>query len=98
MFKKFWRYSKLRFYILNFLWNFKFWMFAKKIYKFNTYQIKSDEFFMDYSFKIVNKNKTVTKKRFVGYMYKNQIFLDNPGIQGLEYDVWEAWRKKGLIK
>lgn len=53
---------------------------------------------MDYSFKIVNKNKTVTKKRFVGYMYKNQIFLDNPGIQGLEYDVWEAWRKKGLIK
>lgn len=53
---------------------------------------------MDSTFKIVNRKKTVTKRRFVGYMYKNQIFLDNPGIQGIEYDVWEVWRKKGLIK
>ena len=44
-----------------------------------------------------NDQQMITKRRFNGYVYKNHVFLDNPGIQNIERDVWEEWKKKNLI-
>lgn len=92
-----WKYSKLRFYYLNFVWNLSFWLFCKKIYKNVTYNIDSDDFFMDDILRMNYVKQQETKRRFVGYMYKNQLFLDNPGLSIQEREVWEHWRKKGLV-
>ena len=84
-----WKYSSLRFYILNFIWNFKFWIFSKKKYKNITYN-KKDSFGLQIK-------EVVNKKRFEGYEYKNKIYLDNPGIPNIKDDVWKAWKDKNLI-
>lgn len=86
--KKWWRYSTLRFYVLNATWNYRFWILCRKKYKDVTYFKK--DFFR-------NNSEEVTKRRFEGYSYKGKMYLDNPGIIDIEKDVWEKWKKKGLI-
>jgi len=97
MFKNFWKHSRLRFYILNTIWNYKFWLFAKKMYKEDYYSVEINEYDMDYTFKLIPKKKKITRKRFVGYLYKNNIYIDNPGIQGVDQETWNAWKKKKLF-
>ena len=97
MFKNIWKHSRLRFYILNTLWNYKLWIFATKIYKEDYYNIEVNEYDMDYTFKLIPKKKKVHRKRFIGYMYKNGIYIDNPGIQGIDQETWNAWKRKKLL-
>jgi len=52
---------------------------------------------MDYTFKLIPKKKKVHRKRFIGYMYKNNIYIDNPGIQGIDQETWNAWKRKKLL-
>ncbi len=94
---KLFKYSKFNFYIQNTLWNFKFWLHCKKIYKTFTFEIKLNDFIMDEGFKMHYKKKMVTKKRFSGYLYKNQIYYDNPGLKINDRNLWEHWKNKGLI-
>lgn len=86
--KKAWRYSALRFYFLNTLWNYKFWLNCSKEYTIIKY-LKRHEYY--------SSKYEVERKRFLGYKYKGQIFLDNPGFPVKDRDVWEQWRKKNLI-
>ena len=97
-FKNIWKRSKLRFYILNTIWNYSFWLFAKKIFKNVTYEIEYGEYEMDDYFKLKRNKKRVAKRRFVGYFYKNNIYLDNPGFKINDRMDWEVWKKRGLIK
>lgn len=83
-----WKYSKLRFYVKNAIWNYQFWFFCQK--KYNNISYFKRNFFN------VNKQK-VHKRRFEGYVYKNRVFLDNPGFSDIERDVWEVWKKKNLL-
>ena len=101
MFKKWWKYSRLRFYKKNFLWNIRFWLYAKAVYKPIIYQKGTGEYVenqnvydMNY---MVEIKETVTKKRFSGYYYDNGLYLDNPGFPIRERDVWVVWKKKGLL-
>lgn len=87
--KKWWRYSSLRFYIMNALWNYKFWLNCTKEYT-------TIEYYTFHSARNENPDK-VTRKRFIGYKYKGKIYSDNPGIIIKDRDVWEAWNKRGLI-
>jgi hypothetical protein len=96
--KNIWKHSRLRFYILNALWNYKFWLYAKKIYKKVDFVVEEDEFNLEDDLKIRNKSKRMYRKRFVGYFFDNNIFLDNPGFKIKDRDVWLAWKKKKLIK
>lgn len=89
MLKNWWKYSSLRFYILNTLWNYKFWLGAKKVFENITYN-KKDRFGI--------LESSITKKHFKGYLYNGKLFLDNPGIPNIERDVWEIWKTKKLIK
>ena len=97
-FKKWWQFSNLRFYVVNGKWNFKFWLFAKKLYTTKTHVVDTGEFKSDYILSLVPKKKTITYKRFAGYMYGGGIYLDNPGIQTEDRETIEVWKKKGLIK
>ena len=89
MFKKWWKYSKLRYYVLNAKDNYDFWLRSKKIFK--TIEYKEIASFRNLDF------KKVRKKRFVGYQYKGKIYLDNPGIIISDRDVWKSWKKKNLF-
>lgn len=97
-----WKHSKLRYYILNTIWNYKFWLFAEKIYKNHSYDVIEEELNLDdvdIIGKIKFKNKKVFKKRFVGYMFENGMYLDNPGLrQTVDKETWNAWKRKGLIR
>lgn len=93
-----WKFSKFRFYLLNTKWNLRFWLFSRKIYKSITYEEPIQDFISDYSNKLYAKTKTVTKKRFVGFLFENNIFLDNPGIQNIDNETWKAWKRKKLIR
>ena len=95
--KKMWRHSRLRFYMLNAIWNYKFWLFAKKMYKTVSYQIEEGDYNMDVYYNLNKKKKTINKKRFVGYFYNNNIYLDNPGLRIDDRETWEAWKKKKLV-
>jgi hypothetical protein len=86
--KRWWKYSAIRFYLLNASWNYRFWISCKKQYEEVTYFKKG--FFR-------NDSEKVTKRRFKGYLYKGKLYLDNPGVQKIERDVWETWKKRGLI-
>jgi hypothetical protein len=88
----------LRFYILNASWNYKFWIFSKKIYKVVNYDIEDGEYGMGDDFKIKKNKKKISKKRFVGYFYKNNIYLDNPGLKIDDRETWESWKRRGMIK
>ena len=93
-----WKYSKLRFYILNTLWNYNFWLNCKKIYRTYTYYEDTEVFeeSNDGVSKMVSKKIPKTATRFVGYFYKDNIYLDNPGIQGIDKETWTSWKKKGI--
>lgn len=97
-----WKHSRLRYYILNAIWNYKFWLFAEKVYKNHSYNVREEELNLedvDITGKIRFNTKKVNKKRFVGYKYDNMMYLDNPGLrQEVTKEVWNAWKKKGLIK
>lgn len=85
---KLWKYSKIRFYIKNAIWNYRFWIFSKKQFKTVTYTER--DFFS-------NPIKEVNKRKFVGYLYKGSLYQDNPGMPISDKDVWSSWHKKGLI-
>lgn len=97
-----WKHSRLRYYILNAAWNYKFWLFAEKIYKDYSYEIVEEEFSLDnvdITGKMNFNKKKVFKKRFVGYMFENGMYLDNPGFKHtVDKETWKAWKSKGLIK
>lgn len=98
MFKNLWKYSRLRFYILNTLWNYKFWLLAKKVYRdVNHVVIDHDKYEMDI-FSLKPSKKTITSKRFSGYLFKNKIYHDNPGLQEIDSETWQIWKRKGLIE
>jgi len=56
-----------------------------------------DDFYVDETFKMHYVKKKVSKKRFVGYMYKGNIYYDNPGLQIKDGDLWNKWKKDKLI-
>lgn len=83
---------------MNTLWNYKFWLFSKKVFRDVTHIVKDDsEYEMDYTLKLIPKNKVITSKRFSGYLFKNRLYHDNPGIQNIDKETWQAWKKKELI-
>lgn len=84
---RWWKYSRIRFYIKNAVWNYGFWLNCKRQYEQVTYMRKN---FFNADVELV------TKRRFVGYMYKGNIYLDNPG-RPIDRDEWEYLRSKGLI-
>lgn len=97
-----WKHSKLRFYWKNLLWNYSFWLNAKPTYGIKKYKVPVDvidegiDFYYDTNYQ--HKFETKETKRFLGYMYKDKLYMDNPGIQGEDKETWDAWIKKGLIK
>ena len=97
-----WKYSKLRFYILNTQWNYKFWLFAEKIFKEHFYDVDDEEYNLenlDVTGKMISKKTRVSRKRFIGYMHEGMLHLDNPGFKHtVDKDTWTAWKNKGLIK
>ena len=95
--KNIWKYSRLRFYVLNATWNYKFWLFAKKMYKDISYQIEDGDYDMDFDYNLKREKRVIRKKRFVGYFFENNIYFDNPGIQVKDRKTWEIWKKKKLI-
>jgi hypothetical protein len=97
LFKTWWKFSKYRFYYLNAKWNYSFWLFAEKVYINQKYIVNTDEYETDYTLKLYPKKKTIQKRRFIGYRYKTGIYLDNPGIQNIESDVWQVWKNKKLV-
>jgi hypothetical protein len=96
--KNIWKYSRIRFYILNAIWNYKFWLFTKKMYKTIKYQIEDGDYSMEFDYTLHKEKKTVSRKRFVGYFFQNNIYLDNPGMRIEDRETWEVWKRKGLIK
>ncbi len=91
MLKKWWKYSTVRFYVLNTIHNYDFWLNSQKIFETKEYLKPATMSFRN------NKYDKIVKKRFVGYKYKNKIYLDNPGLSIVERDVWEEWKTRGLI-
>lgn len=97
--KKIWKHSRIRFYILNFITNLKFWILCKKLYKEVGYHKKDySRIITGHDMKMKYPSDYVTRKRFEGYLYKNSIYLDNPGITNIDRDTWKAWKRKGLLK
>lgn len=98
-----WKHSRLRFYILNALWNYKFWLFSEKIFKERSYEVNLETELdlddLDVTGKMIYKKKKINKRRFIGYMYDGMMYLDNPGFKHtVDKDTWKAWKNKGLIK
>ncbi len=89
--KERWKYSVIRFYVLNAIHNFSFWLNANKIFEEIKYKKPASMSFRN------QKYDNIVKRRFVGYKYKNKVYLDNPGLQIKERDVWEEWKKKKLL-
>ena len=82
-----WKYSKTRFYYKNFIWNVDFYLFSKKKFKDIQYT-KGEEVFSP---------ENVTKRRFIGYDFKNKLYLDNPGYIESDIKVWQHWKNKGYF-
>lgn len=96
-----WKRSKLRFYFLNALWNYRFWLHAEKIYKDHIYEVEDDIDLddIDVTGKIITRKKKVRRRRFVGYMYKGRLYLDNPGVREfVDKETWNMWVNKGFVK
>ena len=85
--KEKWKFSKWRFYYKNFISNFQFYLFSKKIFKDVEY-IKGNEIF---------KPERVKKRRFIGYEFKGKTYLDNPGFFNVDREVWQLWKRKGYF-
>lgn len=85
--KTYWKFSKLRFYYKNLISNFLFYLLSEKVYKDISYT-KDEHIF----------NPTQIKtKRFLGYKYKGKIYLDNPGFENVEEEVWHFWKSKNYF-
>lgn len=99
---KWWKHSKLRFYLLNAHWNYRFWLNAKPIYKEHRYTVEEgidlERTLNDAVMKSQVKKKNMTQRRFVGFLFENGIYQDNPGLQGIDSETWDAWIRKGLIQ
>jgi hypothetical protein len=97
-----WKHSRLRFYFVNVRWNYQFWLHAKPVYKEHKYTVDEgldlNQTLSDAVMKVQVKKTNKVQRRFVGLLYKNQIYQDNPGIQGEDSETWEAWIRKGLVK
>lgn len=97
-----WKHSRLRFYILNAVWNYKFWLFAEKTYGFKSYDVIDEELGfenVDITGRMHFSKKKKRVKRFLGYRYGNILYLDNPGFKHtVDKDSWNAWKSKGLTK
>ena len=78
-------FKKIKFYIKNSIWNYKFWLLWKRK-------------FVEYSFikknRINGKREKVIKKRFQGYEYKGKIYQDNPGMPLSTKYEWDIVKKK----
>lgn len=86
--KRKWKFSSIRFYILNTVWNYNFWIRCTKEYTELKY----------YHFESLRESpKTIIKKRFVGYRYKGILYIDNPGFPIKDKEVWSCWKKKNLF-
>jgi len=94
--KKIWKLSRVRFYFINAKWNISFWLFAKKMYKTVNYE-EDGEYITDNFYRIVQTTKKQQKKRFIGWFYKNNIYLDNPGMPIKTREEWVSWKKKKLL-
>jgi len=81
--------SFISFYLKNIYWNFHFWLFCKKQFKKISY--------IEYHPNKLERQR-VEKKRFLGYLYKNRLYYDNPGMDNIKKTQWFSWKKKGLIK
>ena len=68
------------------------------MYKTITYQIEDGDYDMDYDYTLRKQKKNVAKKRFIGYFFENNIFLDNPGFKIEDRKTWVTWKKKKLIE
>jgi len=79
-----WKYSKARFYYKNLLWNVQFYIFSKKQFKDIEYTKGEEKF----------QYERVKRQRFIGYKFKDKIYLDNPGFLDIEPDVWTQWKTK----
>lgn len=95
--KEWWKFSKLRFWYENIIWNLKFWFLCKPTYKEITIPIETNEY-VDKLYTMKPKIKYIKKRRFEGYLYKGKIFLDNPGVQEIEEEVFEYWISQNWIK
>ena len=100
--KTWWKFSSLRFYIINAQWNYKFWICCTKEYQeIQYYHYDSPRMDPNFRFFDADANQLdsilKTKKRFVGYKFKGKIYMDNPGVEIQDKEVWNHWRKKGLI-
>lgn len=77
-------FNKLRFYIKNAIWNYRFWLNCKRKY-------------VEYSFvkknMINGKREKVVKKRFQGYEYKGKVYQDNPGMPISSENDWKFVKK-----
>jgi hypothetical protein len=77
-------FNKLKFYIKNAIWNYKFWLNCKRKY-------------VEYSFvkknMINGKREKVIKRRFHGYEYKGKIYQDNPGMPISSEKDWKFIKK-----
>ena len=87
---KWWYYSSIRFYYLNTVWNYSFWLKSKKVYKLEEYKSKDKNGFY------TNESRNI--KKFIGFEYNNKIYLDNPGFPIKDRSLWTFWKEKGLIK
>lgn len=99
--KKIWWKSKIRFYYLNLLWNYKFWLFSTKIYKKKSYKSQLEDVFdIDITGRMIPREIIVSgKNRFIGYFYNNKIYIDNPGLKDfVDSDTWNHWIKRKFIK
>lgn len=85
-----WYFSKLRFYLKNLIWNYYFWLTAKKVYKIENFKIKDSKGFY------TGESKNI--KKFIGFSFRNKIYLDNPGFPITDRELWKVWKNKGLIK
>jgi hypothetical protein len=78
-------FAKIKFYIKNAIWNYKFWLLAKRKYVFYNYIIDNP---------IKQKKQKVSKKRFLGYEYKGNVYLDNPGKPIKNKEEWDIVKNK----
>jgi len=85
-----WHYSTLRFYLKNLIWNYNFWLKSRKVFDETEYRLKDKNGFYT--------GKTKKIKKFRGFLYRDKLYLDNPGFPIEERDLWTKWRNKGLIK
>ena len=97
-FKNWWKFSKYRFYYLNARWNYEFWLFAEKVYDNRNHVVNTEEYETDYTLKLIPKKKRIQTRRFIGYKTKTGIYLDNPGLQNVDPEVWKVWKEKKLVE